>query len=68
METFEDDIAFSDLARDLELCPGCGEPKQSGCIVCWDCFKYRTDKTPLKYFEGQDWNNPLQEWLDYLKA
>ncbi|MFH1921773.1 MAG: hypothetical protein ABIP48_18060 [Planctomycetota bacterium] len=29
-------------------CPGCGKPKQVGCVVCWPCFKYRDN--PLKYF------------------
>ena len=55
-------------ARLSHTCLGCGKPKGLELVVCWDCFKYRTDKTPLKYFEGQDWNNPLQEWLDYLKS
>lgn len=30
----------------------CGGPKEPGCLVCWDCFKHRTDITPLKYYAG----------------
>lgn len=51
-------------ARLSSVCCGCGEPKESGenaLIVCWDCFKYRTDIIPFKYFGA-----PLQEWLDYI--
>ena len=29
--------------------------------VCWDCFKYRTDVTPYKYFQGT-----YDEWLQTL--
>ena len=46
-------------ARALPTCPGCGKPKQLGCIVCWDCFKYRSDITPLKYYDGS-----LVDWLN----
>ena len=45
--------------RALQTCPGCGKAKQAGCVVCWDCFKYRTDITPLKYFDGS-----LADWLN----
>ena len=46
--------------RKSETCPGCGKPKQVGCVVCWNCFKYRQDVTPLKYFDGYvDGFNPL---------
>ena len=53
-------------ARLSQTCPGCGKPKALELVVCWGCFKYRTDVTPLKYFEGKDDRNPLQEWLDYV--
>lgn len=53
-------------ARNSETCPACDEPKGQELLVCWQCFKYRTDKTPFKYYEGKDDLNPLQEWLDYL--
>ena len=55
-------------ARLSHTCPACGKPKSLELVVCWNCFKYRTDKTPFKYFEGKDSNNPLQEWLDYVKS
>ncbi len=55
----------SQEARLSEVCPGCNKPKALELVVCWHCFKYRTDKTPLKYFEGQQ-NDSLQEWLDYI--
>ncbi len=55
-------------ARLSEVCPACGKPKGLELVVCWHCFKYRTDKTPFKYFEGKDSENPLREWLDYLKV
>ena len=37
-------------ARQATTCPGCRKRKDAGCIVCWHCFKYRTDCTPLKYW------------------
>lgn len=48
--------------RDAENCLGCGKDKPKGCMVCWDCFKYRKDITPFKYFDGSlaDWLNNLQ--------
>ena len=39
-------------------CRGCGGAKPEGCVVCWNCFKYRSDVTPFKYFDGG-----LDEWL-----
>ncbi len=45
--------------RGLSICPGCGGPKSGGCLVCWDCFKYRLDITPLKYYGGS-----LADWLN----
>lgn len=50
-------------ARNLNQCPGCGGEKQRGCVVCWPCFKHRTDVTPLKYFDGS-----LLEWIDMLNG
>ncbi len=46
-----------DHARQVSFCLGCGQHKQPGLVVCWDCFKYREDRTPLKYFGGSfaDW-------------
>jgi len=37
-------------AREATVCPGCGKAKETGLIVCWQCFKYRTDCTPMKYW------------------
>ena len=48
-------------ARELDVCPGCGEPKGPGLMVCWVCFKYREDICPLKYFGGT-WG----DWLDLV--
>lgn len=48
--------------RNSQVCLGCNKEKQLGTVVCWNCFKYRTDATPLKYFQGT-----IEEWLKYLK-
>lgn len=52
------EIELSDKARQIDVCPGCGEPKGKGLIVCWDCFKYRKDILPYKYS-----NKSLIDWL-----
>lgn len=49
-------------ARTLTTCPGCGKPKETGCIVCWHCFKRREDICPFKYYEGS-----LADWLNEYK-
>ena len=64
--TKERPVLTSDEARRLTTCPACGAEKTTGCIVCWNCFKYRTDKTPLKYYEGSKKEDDLQDWLDYV--
>ena len=46
-------------ARTLPVCPACGKPKDIGCIVCWNCFKYRKDIPVFKYHPSCD----LNEWL-----
>lgn len=33
--------------RNQTTCAGCGRQKDIGLVVCWDCFKYRQDVTPL---------------------
>jgi hypothetical protein len=48
--------------RNETKCRGCGSSKSVGCVVCWDCFKYRK-QLPFKYYEGT-----LQEWLDAVHA
>lgn len=49
-------------AKTETICKGCGEPKDVGMIVCWECFKYRTDITSLKYYEGT-----FAGWLETTK-
>lgn len=44
-------------ARNSSECIGCGKDNPAGCIVCWQCFKYRTDIVPLK-----QWNGGFAEW------
>lgn len=56
------DTKLEELARTEETCRGCGNPKTIGLVVCWDCFKYRTDVTPLKYYEGT-----FPEWLAVIE-
>ena len=29
-------------ARQSNWCPSCHKPKDTGCVVCWECFKYQT--------------------------
>ena len=45
--------------RSLTTCCGCGKPKDIGLVVCWECFKYRQDITPLKY-DGRS----VADWLN----
>jgi hypothetical protein len=45
--------------RESLLCFGCGREKAVGLTVCWSCFKYREDITPLKY-----WTGGLRSWLE----
>ena len=49
-------------ARESLICPGCGKQKNPGLVVCWHCFKYRIDITPLKYFSGT-W----KQWLIHVE-
>lgn len=51
------------LLRNEPRCRGCGKPKPPQTRVCWQCFKYRTDVTPLKNFDGD-----LAAWLDHVEA
>ncbi len=50
-------------ARTLRTCPGCGQPKEVGLIVCWDCFKDRKDLPagvpPFKWWASSS----LNSWL-----
>ena len=36
-------------------------PQDEGGPVCWDCFKYRPDVSPYKYFQGS-----YDEWVNGL--
>lgn len=44
-------------ARLATSCPGCGQPKEIGLVVCWPCFKYREDG--FKWAADCD----LEKWL-----
>ena len=52
-----DTLNLEEQARKETTCRGCGTVKELGMVVCWQCFKYRQDVTPLKYFQGEfsDW-------------
>lgn len=52
---FEQDI------RESGTCPGRDKIKSVMALLCWDCFKYRKDILPFKYFNGD-----LKEWLKLL--
>lgn len=58
----QDDDDLEDLARPETFCRGCGEVKIVGMLVCWNCFKYRTDITPLKHYKGT-----FAGWLETVK-
>jgi hypothetical protein len=48
--------------RAARVCPGCGGPKDPGCIVCWPCLKYRDQ--PFKYFQNDTPRaGDLELWL-----
>ena len=55
------------------VCPGCGETKEAGLdkgMVCWNCFKGRNNKPPLKYWCYGPWhdhNLGLATWLMELR-
>jgi hypothetical protein len=41
VEMTEREEKYEDKHREATTCAGCGEEKQRGLVVCWDCFKYR---------------------------
>jgi hypothetical protein len=53
------DRELEDIMRTATICYGCNGHKVVGLVVCWDCFKRRTDITPLKYFDGA-----TEQWLE----
>jgi hypothetical protein len=55
---------FDEQMRTETQCRGCGEPKDIGLVVCWICFKYRTDiPVTLKYYQGT-----LKQWFKEIGA
>lgn len=48
-------------ARKSDICLACLADKEPGNVLCWNCYKYRTDITPYKDFHGS-----LEEYLDYM--
>jgi len=50
-----------DKQRDKLICAGCGKPKDTGLIVCWECFK--RGPNPYKYFQGT-----FEQWLAMIYA
>lgn len=57
MRNFKEDQSEQKY-RDMSDCPACGDRKGLGPLLCWDCFKYRTDITPFKYYNGD-----IESWL-----
>lgn len=49
--------------NETKICPGCDREMSRYLKVCWGCFKYREDVTPLKYYEGS-----LEEWVHYANS
>lgn len=56
-ETDTETIPTETQARAMTICPACGRGKTYQALVCWNCFKYRQDITPLKYsgLSFRDW-------------
>lgn len=54
---------LEEIARQETNCRGCNRPKEIGLVVCWDCFKYRKDTIPFKYF-----NESFEAWLLQLPS
>lgn len=46
------EVEAATAERKKEICIGCESPKSQGLVVCWKCFKHRTDIIPYKDFEG----------------
>lgn len=42
----------NDTIRNEPVCRACGERKDAGCLVCWDCFKGRRGRPAFKYYNG----------------
>jgi len=62
IETTKKSLVYSENElRALSVCVGCGKPKDSSTIVCWNCFKYTEAFTPLKY-----WGRCTESWQMHL--
>lgn len=53
--------------RIAAICAGCQCTKDVGLLVCWNCFKYRSDLTPYRYFYEAGRGDFLA-WLAYVNA
>lgn len=54
-------VQLDPLEREIRksiICLGCNATKETGTMTCWNCFKYRTDIIPYKYFTGT-----FDQWL-----
>lgn len=52
------DEKLEQVLRKSTICIGCMGEKSLDLVVCWTCFKYRTDIISLKY-----WTKSLFEWI-----
>jgi hypothetical protein len=57
-----DESRLEEQLRAETTCRGCGGQKALGQLVCWGCFKRRTDVTPLK-----DWTGGIRSWLEMVE-
>lgn len=48
-------LTLEDEQRTVETCIACGEHKQLGLVVCWDCFKYRDNGFKYSNLSLEDW-------------
>jgi hypothetical protein len=42
-------------ARNELTCPNCGEEKQKGLVVCWNCFKYTENNYKNSGLSFEEW-------------
>lgn len=47
--------------RSLNICPACLGLKDAGCVVCWDCFKYKEPFPGVPTLK--DSGMPAHSWL-----
>jgi len=57
----EKNINDDNYLRKAEMCIGCGQEKQIGCVVCWGCFK--SGDNPFKWFNGT-----ISEWVKTMRS